>query len=419
MPADASADTAADPAGSDAALRSRANVLRVVTITMSAQAATALMALTPPVVIVAAAASFGVEARLIGFFAAILFGSAMLSSAAGGGLIARFGPVRTTQLCLLCASTGLVLLTFASVPVAIVSAVLLGIGYGPSTPASSHLLAPAATPRWRPLLFSVKQSAVPIGGAITGVLTPALIGWWDWRTSIFILSTAGVTVAVLLQPSRARYDAERARGARLRLDIVPAVRSAFAEPGLRRVALMAFAFSATQLCFNTYFVTFQVQQLGFTLVEAGFVYSSALMASVGFRVLWGAIAGGRVPGLRLLAVLSIAMACVCALTLAIQPGWPLWAMIVVGIAFASCAVSWNGVLLAAVVEASSVEASGAATGGVAFFIFAGMMLGPGVFGLLVAFGVAYSVAFTMVGALALAAGLPGMFAPRRAAEAET
>ena len=396
------------------------NLLRVVAITLSAQAATALMALTPAVVAVVAAPDLGVAARDVGFFAAMVFLASMLTSVAGGGLIARYGAIRVTQLCMISASLGMLLLVTASLPLAILGAFLMGFGYGPSTPASSHLLAPAVSPRWRPLLFSIKQTAVPLGGAVTGVLTPALVLLWDWQWALACLSLSGFAVAVLIQPARGRYDADRARGARLTLDILPTIRTTLGEPGLRRVVVMAFAFSATQLSFSTYFVTFQVQTLGFSLEAAGLAYSIALFASVGFRIFWGAIAGGRVPGLRLLAVLSMGMAVACALTLAVEPGWPHWALIAVGVAFASCAVSWNGVLLAAIVEASSPERAAAATGGVAFFIFAGMMAGPAFFGILIAAGLSYGAAFAAIGCIAVLAGAPGLFArpaPTRPAEA--
>ncbi len=388
---------------------STGNLLRVIAITVSAQAATALMALTPAVVAVVAAPDFGVPARDVGFFAALVFLGSMMSSVAGGGLIARFGAIRVTQCCMVSASCGLLLVVTASMPLAIAGAFLMGFGYGPSTPASSHLLAPAATPRWRPLLFSIKQTAVPLGGAVTGVLTPALVVLWNWQAALAFLAASGFMVAVAIQPARARYDADRARGAKLTLDILPTLRSTLGQPGLRRVVLMAFAFSATQLSFSTYFVTFQVTKLGFTLEAAGLVYAIALFASVGFRILWGAVAGGRVPGVRLLGALSMGMAVACSLTLAIEPGWPMWALIAVGIAFASCAVSWNGVLLAAIVEASSPAKAAAATGGVAFFIFAGMMAGPAIFGLLIALGLSYGASFAIIGCAALLAGLPGFF----------
>ena len=43
-------------------------------------------------------------------------------------------------------------------------ALLIGIAYGPSPVASSHILARLTPPAWMNLVFSAKQTGVPIGG---------------------------------------------------------------------------------------------------------------------------------------------------------------------------------------------------------------------------------------------------------------
>ncbi len=43
-------------------------------------------------------------------------------------------------------------------------ALFLGIAYGPYNPASAHVLADITTDQSRPLVFSIKQLGVPIGG---------------------------------------------------------------------------------------------------------------------------------------------------------------------------------------------------------------------------------------------------------------
>ena len=56
----------------------------------------------------------------------------------------------------------------------VVSAFLVGLGYGLVNPASSHILTRIATPRTISLLFSLKQTDVPIGVAIAGAVVPVL-----------------------------------------------------------------------------------------------------------------------------------------------------------------------------------------------------------------------------------------------------
>ena len=55
-------------------------------------------------------------------------------------------------------------------------ALIIGLGYGPITPASSAILNEVTPNRIRALIFfSIKQSGVPIGGAIAGILVPSFI----------------------------------------------------------------------------------------------------------------------------------------------------------------------------------------------------------------------------------------------------
>ena len=58
----------------------------------------------------------------------------------------------------------------------VVGAILLGAGYGPVTPASSHILARSTPPQRLSLVFSLKQTGVPLGGALAGAVV-ARVGW--------------------------------------------------------------------------------------------------------------------------------------------------------------------------------------------------------------------------------------------------
>ena len=54
-------------------------------------------------------------------------------------------------------------------------ALVVGIGYGAVTPASSNVLADRVPEGLRAFIFSLKQSGVPIGGALAGALVPLLM----------------------------------------------------------------------------------------------------------------------------------------------------------------------------------------------------------------------------------------------------
>ena len=67
------------------------------------------------------------------------------------------------------------------------SAVAIGVGYGPITPASSHVLA-KTTPRERmALMFSIKQTGVPAGTALAGLIVPPLTIAFGWQVAVVLI----------------------------------------------------------------------------------------------------------------------------------------------------------------------------------------------------------------------------------------
>ena len=159
-------------------------------ITLAVQALTSMAMIAPTVMAPVAAAELDVSAQGIGWFVALEYLFAMLSGLACGALIVRFGPVRVCQICVCLAAAGLAVGTGALLPVVFAAAGLIGSGYGLVNPVSSHILASAAPPRMMSLIFSIKQTGVPLGGALAGALVPALVLSLGWRW-------AAVAVALL------------------------------------------------------------------------------------------------------------------------------------------------------------------------------------------------------------------------------
>ena len=71
---------------------------------------------------------------------------------------------------------GIALFALASPVVCVIGAFMLGMGYGPVTPASSALLSTRAPDRLRNIIMSIRQTGVPLGGLIglLGVLPPLI-----------------------------------------------------------------------------------------------------------------------------------------------------------------------------------------------------------------------------------------------------
>ena len=354
------------------------------------------MALTPPVLAVALAADYGIPPSAIGLYTTTLFLSALVSAATGGAIVKRFGAIRASQMSLLAGALGLALVAIPISAVGLLGAVAIGLGYGPMTPSGSHLLARLTTARNRPLVFSVKQTSIPLGGAIAGLLPPAIATGVGWQPAVLAMAAAGLVAALGLQAIRSAYDADRRPHEPLSLRVVGPVREVLANPDLRRIVVMSFAYAAVQSAFSAFFVTFLVERADLDLVSAGFVLTLGLVVAIFARIGWGAVAERVMSTPNALALIGVMMSACCLLSRAGSPAWSLPALLLLSATFGLSAVGWNGLYLAEIVRVTSAAASARATGGTLVFTFAGTTVMPAVFSLLVAVSGGYTAAFVAV-----------------------
>jgi len=374
--------------------------------TLAIQALVAMATITVPVLAPAASAELHLSAGLIGLYVSLVYLGSMISSAASADLIRRIGAIRFSQYCLVICAAGLALMTLGTMPAVIASALMLGLGYGPITPASSHILAKTTPPHMMSFVFSVKQTGVPLGGALAGIVVPPLVLLGGWRLGALAVAGLCVLTAVVAQSIRAENDADRdpkrpisARGPFRALALVAT------DANVRRLALSSFFFSALQLCLTTYLVTYLANKLGYTLVEAGLMLAVATTAGIVGRIAWGAAADRSGRPAAVLGSVGIAMA-VAAGTMALSsPDWPRAVMIVLCAAFGGTAIGWNGVYLAEVAREAPPGKTVEATGGALFFTFFGVLITPPLFAAIVEGGGSYGMAFAVVAVPPLLCGL--------------
>src|SRR5690606_37311309 len=100
----------------------------------------------------------------------------------------------------------------------------------------------------------------------------------------------------------------------------------FGEPGLRRLALSAFAYAGCQVCVSAFFVIYLADGIGMPLVRAGLIFAVVQVGGIGGRILWGAVAERLLSSRAVLVLLGVLMAGGCAATAAFAPDWPLAGM---------------------------------------------------------------------------------------------
>jgi len=372
-----------------------AATLAIQVFTSMAGAAAAVLAPT-------VAAAFDVDPRWIGIFIGLVYAGAMAASLASGGFIERYGSIRTSQACVVICAAGVAVMAGApaGAPWLLAAAALvIGLGYGPITPASSQLLARTTPNERMAVTFSIKQTGVPAGVALAGAVLPSLAHAAGWRAASWAVAALGVAVALAAQPVRARLDVDRQHGRRLTLRAVLAPLAHLRTPALRRTALIGFAYSATQMCLTSFLVVYLAEALRYPLVVAGLALSVATVGGVAGRIGWGIVADRWLQARRTLALIG-ALAAASSVTLAFaQPEWPVPACLALAGVFGITAIGWNGVQLAEVARLAPRGAAGVVTGAVGFVTFSGVVVGPPLFALIASFTSSYRASFAALGAV--------------------
>ena len=362
------------------------------TLTIQAMASTALLAL--PVMAPVVARALNVSTAYTGLYVAVVYAGATAASLAAGAAVARFGAIRVSQAGLVLCAAGLGLCAVPSVPAVALGALLIGLGYGPITPASSHLLA-LTTPADRlSLVFSVKQTGVPLGGVLAGAGVPGLLLLVDWQGALLVVSAVNVLCALAAQPLRCELDADRNPNASIALGgMANPVKLVLSHPTLTMLAGCSFVFSCAQLSLTTFLVVYLHETLAYSLVAAGLALSLSQFGGVAGRIVWGWVADRWLGARRMLALLAAAMALSAVATALLQPAMPVILVLAVLVVFGMSAVGWNGVYLAEVARQAPPGMASIATGGTLAFTFFGVVLGPPVFGAISGFFGSYRAGY--------------------------
>jgi MFS family permease len=375
--------------------------------TMAAQALVSIAVYTPAVVAPVASRDIGVAATAIGAFTSLIYLLAAVSAPIGGAFVARRGAVRVSQLGLVLTGAGLALCGLVHPAVVLAGAIMIGMGYGPVTPASSALLIERTPQRMRNLIMSIRQTGVPIGGALAGVIVPWLMVAGGWRFAVLVMGGLCVALALLLQLIRSTYDSHVQDDLQLvaaqRPSLAAMLKMVFADVQLRRLSYASFAYAGMQICFASYLVVFLTGNAGMGVVNAGIVLSSAMIAGIVGRILWGVIADYSGNPRLLLALLGAAMAACALLMSMVSAAWPFAAVLLLCGVFGATAVGWNGVYIAEVAHVAPEGKVAVATGASLALTYFGAVVGPFIFWIIVTLSGSYGVAFASVALITLAA----------------
>ncbi len=373
---------------------------------LGTMATTMLPAVAPKV-----AETYGVHSSLIGYQISLLAAAMLVSLVFGGKLSVRWGGCRVSQVALSLLAAGCVIAILPHVSFVFLSAIALGLGYGLITPSASHVLARFTPAKNRNLVFSFKQTGVPLGGTGAAVITPAVAVNFGWQWALAGNAVAMLLLLFLLQRGRPNWDDDRDPQAKVATNPFGGIATIWNHPTLRLLSVSGGCFVIVQVCITTFTVVLFAEEMRFGLIEAGIVLMASQIGGVVGRVVWGWLADLIRNCFTILAVAGVVMFAASVLTAAVTPSWPMIASCALFFVFGSTASGWTGAFLAEIARLAPRGAISSATGGSLFFVNLGKMLGPIAFTNAYLVGSSYALAFGLL-AVPTAAGLVCVLAAR-------
>ena len=345
-----------------------------------------------------------IDPSWLGVYVGIIAAVSLAVQAGCGSVIVKYGALRISQVTLLVTGLGLVLAMPGLIILMVLSAIAIGVSAS-STPASSHLLGKYAPAKYAPLIFSIKQTAVPVGLLTAGLVGPILTDLYGWRSALMSVVGVCVLFAIVLELMRDEFDNDRDSTRKFQLsDFKGTIGLVLRRGELRSLALGCFAFVGLQTTFIAYFVIY-LTELGFSLIEAGTVFSLATAVAIPGRILWGWISSSFINPRVMLGFLAIFMFITVSLTGMFSANWASWVIVVVSTSVSATVFSWHGVTLAEAARLAPSSMRGAVTGGVlSFGQFGGLIL-PLIYSLCLSITGSYQLGFFVCAAPALAVGV--------------
>ena len=381
-------------------------ILSIATIAMLAQNTFSYVCqITMPILADRIADNYDISRAWLGLYLFIQNIASIITAMCCGSFILRYGSVRISQWALLMMGGSLFIVSIKVLWLYPIAAILLGLG-GVLTPASSHLLAKVCPPKIAALIFSVKQTGVPLGSLMGGLLIPFLLGVSVYISSLktsfhvdafgaaFITGLIVYIIVLTLQPVRNYFDSDRKPDEKITFsNVTKTMKTVISTPQLRDLAFGSFSFGGLQSIFAGFFILFLIDGLGFDEIEAGMAFSIASFTAVGARILWGYIGSVYLSARVVLGVIGVFAGISSILTGFYDESWSYTLIISIAVLYNITALSWHGILLAEIARLSSRDTVASITGGVLAFTSIAMMIYPAIYGILLGLTDSYATGF--------------------------
>jgi len=324
----------------------------------------------------------------IGSIGSIFYFAAALSALPSGILVDRYGVKKSLIGWLGITSVPLLFLSIFKpiFPVFIILAAISGWGYGIGNPVCSKGLFLWFDQSIRGLVFGIKQSAVTVGAAVSGMLLVYLADKVGPFNALGIIGSAILVMTIfaliyyndpILSKNISNNTTALKNG-----KFFSGFCELFANKPFFYLSLVMALLGLAQGVVISFLILYATEKLGYSLLEAGSLLTLVMISGAVGRILWGFMSD-RLYGARrkpVLIIISI-MAVLTVSALAVwNVTWSKWLLMPVLIGLGLSTAGWNSIALVLVTEISTESRTGTSVGLASTIAWLGLASGPIAFG---------------------------------------
>ena len=359
-----------------------------------------------PALVPFAETDLGLSPAEVGLFATILNLGTMVALLPTGWVVDVIGERRVLVIGGVCTGVFAIVAALAPTFMWIVPLlVIVGVATASPTPAGSTAIMNAFGRRDRGFVMSIRQTGIPLGGALAALLLPPIAFAAGWRVALVVAASLAIGGALCGGSLLRRMPRRSERTAYFRVPL----RSVATWPATF-LGLTGMVLAFGQFALLSYIALYLLDTFNVPIGVGSLFLVVANIGGVVGRVAWGS-ASDRLFGGRRYAPLKVLSICAAAefLVLAVMPATtPLAVMLVLVFLQGATVVGWNGVYVTALSEIAPVAMRARTVAYGMTISQVGIFGGPFCFGLLIEVSHAYRIAWVVVsGAMLTAVVLVG------------
>ncbi|MBI2908235.1 MAG: MFS transporter [Chloroflexi bacterium] len=287
----------------------------------------------------------------------------------------------------------------------LILALVAGAGHALTNPAIAKSILYWFPVNRRATAMGIKQTGIPLSGALGASILPALALAFDWR---FAMAALGLTVAAaavtafLLYRNAPNVAHQRAR----KPPSLASIKAIFTNRNTWLICGLAAVLIGSQYCVVTYLILY-LKGLQVSPTVAGGYLALIQMSGLVARVILGFLSDFGLGGRRKVVMVSCGLLAVAALLLTalLTSETPATILILIMAALGVSIIGWHGIWITMMAESSKVELAGTAVGFSSMLGHVGAVVVPALYGWIVDQSGGYAVAWYTLAGLVLAGSL--------------